>query len=158
MMASKAAQFGPERCATIEKQILLQTIDGKWREHLLTLEHLRSVVGFRGYAQRDPLNEYKTEAFQLFETMLDSLRRRRSKNSWKPPISAPVAHLRPADARPRRWSRASTKTIRPPGAIPGRNDPCPCGSGKKFKHCHGRLRLTEETVPAIDTIIAQCLD
>ena len=59
---------------SIEKQVLLQTIDGKWREHLLTLEHLRSVVGFRGYAQRDPLNEYKTEAFQLFESMLDSLR------------------------------------------------------------------------------------
>jgi hypothetical protein len=58
----------------IEKQILLQTIDQKWREHLLTLEHLRSVVGFRGYAQRDPLNEYKTESFQLFERMLDGLR------------------------------------------------------------------------------------
>ena len=57
--------------ATIEKQLLLQTIDGKWREHLLRLEHLRSVVGFRGYAQRDPLNEYKTEAFQLFESMLE---------------------------------------------------------------------------------------
>jgi preprotein translocase subunit SecA len=55
---------------SIEKQVLLQTIDGKWREHLLTLEHLRSVVGFRGYAQRDPLNEYKTEAFQLFEGLL----------------------------------------------------------------------------------------
>ena len=57
---------------SIEKQVLLQTIDAKWREHLLTLEHLRSVVGFRGYAQRDPLNEYKTESFQLFEHLLDS--------------------------------------------------------------------------------------
>ena len=73
-MASKAAQFGPEQMRSIEKQVLLQTIDQKWREHLLTLEHLRSVVGFRGYAQRDPLNEYKTESFQLFERMLDSLR------------------------------------------------------------------------------------
>jgi preprotein translocase subunit SecA len=73
-MASKAAQFGPEQMRSIEKQILLQTIDQKWREHLLTLEHLRSVVGFRGYAQRDPLNEYKTESFQLFESMLDGLR------------------------------------------------------------------------------------
>ncbi len=67
LMAEKAEAFGPETMATIEKQVLLQTIDGKWREHLLRLEHLRSVVGFRGYAQRDPLNEYKTEAFQLFE-------------------------------------------------------------------------------------------
>ena len=66
-MAEKAEHFGPENMRTIEKQILLQTIDAKWREHLLTLEHLRSVVGFRGYAQRDPLNEYKTEGFQLFE-------------------------------------------------------------------------------------------
>src|SRR6056297_491749 len=74
MMAQKAAQFGAENMRMIEKQVLLQTIDSKWRDHLLTLEHLRSVVGFRGYAQRDPLNEYKSEAFQLFESMLDSLR------------------------------------------------------------------------------------
>jgi preprotein translocase subunit SecA len=60
LMAQKAAAFGPENMRMIEKQVVLQTIDGKWREHLLRLEHLRSVVGFRGYAQRDPLNEYKT--------------------------------------------------------------------------------------------------
>ena len=67
LMDEKVAAFGPEAMRNIEKQVLLQTIDGKWREHLLRLEHLRSVVGFRGYAQRDPLNEYKTEGFQLFE-------------------------------------------------------------------------------------------
>ena len=65
-MAQKAVQFGPDTMRGIEKQLLLQTIDGKWREHLLTLEHLRSVVGFRGYAQRDPLNEYKTEGLPTF--------------------------------------------------------------------------------------------
>ncbi|MFV2038598.1 MAG: preprotein translocase subunit SecA, partial [Paracoccaceae bacterium] len=74
LMAEKAEAFGAEAMRNIEKQFLLQTIDGKWREHLLTLEHLRSVVGFRGYAQRDPLNEYKSEAFQLFENLLDTLR------------------------------------------------------------------------------------
>ena len=74
MMAEKAEAFGAETMRNIEKQLLLQTIDAKWREHLLTLEHLRSVIGFRGYAQRDPLNEYKTEAFTLFETMLNALR------------------------------------------------------------------------------------
>ncbi|MFZ8941568.1 MAG: preprotein translocase subunit SecA, partial [Gemmobacter sp.] len=74
LMAEKTAAFGPAVMRDIEKQILLQTIDGKWREHLLRLEHLRSVVGFRGYAQRDPLNEYKTEAFALFETLLEGLR------------------------------------------------------------------------------------
>ncbi len=66
-MAEKAADFGAETMRSIEKQVLLQTIDAKWREHLLTLEHLRSVIRFRGYAQRDPLNEYKTESFELFE-------------------------------------------------------------------------------------------
>ena len=70
-MAEKEAAFGPDTMRNIEKQVLLQTIDAKWREHLLRLEHLRSVVGFRGYAQRDPLNEYKTESFQLFENLLD---------------------------------------------------------------------------------------
>ncbi|MEY4982411.1 MAG: hypothetical protein RIR62_677, partial [Pseudomonadota bacterium] len=74
LMAGKTEAFGPDTMRNIEKQILLQAIDGKWREHLLRLEHLRSVVGFRGYAQRDPLSEYKNEAFTLFESMLNSLR------------------------------------------------------------------------------------
>ena len=75
LMARKAARFGPELMRAVEKQILLQTLDHLWREHLATLDHLRSVIGFRGYAQRDPLNEYKTEAFELFQTLLGSLRR-----------------------------------------------------------------------------------
>ncbi|MGB3313505.1 MAG: preprotein translocase subunit SecA, partial [Albidovulum sp.] len=74
LMSGKADAFGEDTMRQIEKQFLLQTIDTKWREHLVTLEHLRSVVGFRGYAQRDPLNEYKTEAFTLFENLLDGLR------------------------------------------------------------------------------------
>ena len=73
-MAAKAARYGAETMRQIEKQVLLQTIDQNWREHLVTLDHLRSVVGFRGYAQRDPLNEYKSEAFQLFESLLTRLR------------------------------------------------------------------------------------
>jgi len=158
MMAAKAAQFGPESMRMIEKQVLLQTIDGKWREHLLTLEHLRSVVGFRGYAQRDPLNEYKNESFQLFETMLDSLRM---------DVTKKLSQIRPmseeeqeslmrelqeqraameAAAQPETPKEATTDGA--PGFVegdpstwgnPGRNEPCPCGSGKKFKHCHGRL-------------------
>jgi preprotein translocase subunit SecA len=74
LMTQKVEAFGADTMRQIEKQFLLQTIDTKWREHLVTLEHLRSVIGFRGYAQRDPLSEYKTEAFQLFEHLLDSLR------------------------------------------------------------------------------------
>jgi len=159
MMAAKAAQFGSETMRMIEKQVLLQTIDAKWREHLLTLEHLRSVVGFRGYAQRDPLNEYKTEAFQLFQSMLDSLRA---------DVSQKLAQIRPMTEeeqtalmrdleQQRAAMEAAAKPPAPetdafPDAIPGfvesdrstwgnpgRNDPCPCGSGRKFKHCHGRL-------------------
>ncbi len=85
LMAEKAEAFGPDTMRQIEKQILLQTIDGKWREHLLTLEHLRSVVGFRGYAQRDPLNEYKTEAFQLFEVHARQSARRRDREAGSDP-------------------------------------------------------------------------
>ncbi len=161
-MAEKTEAFGAEAMRSIEKQILLQSIDGKWRDHLLTLEHLRSVIGFRGYAQKDPLNEYKTESFQLFESMLDGLRvevsqklgqvRPMSKEEQEamiqrlaeqqqaladaqrqaaeqvlgrsePPVGTPLAGFDEND--PNTWGN------------PGRNDPCPCGSGKKFKHCHG---------------------
>ena len=157
LIAQKASDFGTELMRTVEKQILLDTIDTKWREHLLTLEHLRSVVGFRGYAQRDPLNEYKTEAFQLFETLLDSLREQ---------VTHVLAHVRKRtpeeeqalqEAMKRRQSESAKAQSKSNGAAagsaaggfdendrstwgnPGRNDPCPCGNGKKFKHCHGRL-------------------
>tara|TARA_R110000851_G_scaffold179180_6_gene326188 strand:+ start:1543 stop:4239 length:2697 start_codon:yes stop_codon:yes gene_type:complete len=158
MMAAKAAQFGPDTMRMIEKQVLLQTIDGKWREHLLTLEHLRSVVGFRGYAQRDPLNEYKNEAFQLFENMLDSLRMDVTQKlaQIRPMSEAEQQQLMQEMAAQRAAMMAAADTGEPaevnenasPGfdendpatwGNPGRNDPCPCGSGKKFKHCHGRL-------------------
>ena len=156
-MADKAEKFGPETMRSIEKQLLLQTIDTKWREHLVTLEHLRSVVGFRGYAQRDPLSEYKTEAFALFGNLLDGLRTEVTQKlgqvrpltpeeqeammrqfaaqqaALQKPAEAPVAPERTPliagfdETDPKTWGN------------PGRNDPCPCGSGEKFKHCHGRL-------------------
>ncbi|MFK7868149.1 MAG: preprotein translocase subunit SecA [Roseobacter sp.] len=161
LMAEKAEAFGADNIRNIEKQILLQAIDAKWREHLLTLEHLRSVVGFRGYAQRDPLNEYKNESFQLFESMLDSLRE---------DVSQKLSQIRPmteeeqqqmidqiraqqAAATSAAVALSDTASADTPAAAdvefdendpstwgnPGRNEPCPCGSGKKFKHCHGRL-------------------
>ncbi|MCR9109585.1 MAG: preprotein translocase subunit SecA [Rhodobacteraceae bacterium] len=163
MMAKKAEAFGPDTMRQIEKQVLLQTIDSKWREHLLTLEHLRSVVGFRGYAQRDPLNEYKSEAFQLFETMLDSLREDVSKQLGQVrPMTEEEqqAMLQQLAAQQAAMTKAAeagnpqqgTPPVDQEAAIdgfdeadpstwgnPGRNDLCPCGSGKKFKHCHGRL-------------------
>ncbi|MDP5307293.1 preprotein translocase subunit SecA [Paracoccus spongiarum] len=165
-MAEKAAAFGAENMRQIEKQVLLQMIDQKWREHLVTLEHLRSVVGFRGYAQRDPLSEYKSEAFQLFETLLDGLR---------VDVTQRLAQIRPLTEAEReemlRQMAAQQKEAqahltmehgaerqsdddadRPTALVegfdeadaatwgnPSRNDPCPCGSGKKFKHCHGAI-------------------
>ena len=161
-MAAKAAQFGPEQMRSIEKQVLLQTIDAKWRDHLLTLEHLRSVVGFRGYAQRDPLNEYKTEGFQLFESMLDGLRTDvTGKLARIQPLSAEqqeqlIRQLQAQQAAAQRQLETATTSGVADAAAgpalegfvesdpttwgnPGRNDPCPCGSGKKFKHCHGRI-------------------
>jgi len=160
LMAQKAEAFGEENMRNIEKQLLLQAIDTKWRDHLLTLEHLRSVVGFRSYAQRDPLNEYKNESFQLFETMLDSLRQE---------VTQKLGQIQPMSDEQRREmmqemaarqaamqaaaSEAADEASEQAEAAvtgfdendpatwgePGRNDPCPCGSGKKFKHCHGQI-------------------
>ena len=163
MMANKTKAFGKEAMQQVEKQLLLQTIDTKWREHLITLEHLRSVVGFRGYAQRDPLNEYKNEAFQLFERLLNGLRYDVTKQlSIVRPLTdaerkTMIAKFLDGQKKPKETSKtASSKAIKsnssmplgaktPPEQMPkgwqatGRNELCPCGSGKKFKHCHGRL-------------------
>ncbi|WP_323767428.1 preprotein translocase subunit SecA [Antarctobacter sp.] len=166
LMDEKTEAFGPNTMRQIEKQVLLQAIDGKWRDHLLTLEHLRSVVGFRGYAQRDPLNEYKNESFQLFENMLDSLRETVTEQlSRVRPMSeeeqkAMVEQMRRQQEEMQRNLQQAAAAPAPAGETvapesvaaegfdendpetwgnPGRNDSCPCGSGKKFKHCHGRL-------------------
>ncbi len=153
-MAQKSEAFGDETMRSIEKQILLQTIDTKWREHLVTLEHLRSVVGFRGYAQRDPLSEYKTESFHLFETLLDGLRADVTQRLAQiRPLTAEeqaamAAQMAPPAADPSPERAVATPTPLLAGfdesdpstwGAPSRNDPCPCGSGEKFKHCHGRL-------------------
>ncbi len=156
LMAEKLEAFGPESMRNIEKQVLLQTIDAKWREHLVTLEHLRSVVGFRGHAQRDPLIEYKTEAFSLFETMLNALRADVTRKlAQVRPLTKEEQEsmLRQLALQQQAMRVAADNGGRPPEPLvegfdpadpstwgnPGRNDPCPCGSGQKFKHCHGRL-------------------
>ena len=168
VMADKVEAFGPDNMRQIEKQLLLQTIDARWREHLVTLEHLRSVIGFRGYAQRDPLSEYKTEAFSLFENLLEGLRSDvTQKLSAIRPLTAEEqeqmmqqflaqqANLRQA-ADQSETAAADTEERLAAGVVsaaaagfnaddpstwgnPSRNDPCPCGSGEKFKHCHGRM-------------------
>jgi preprotein translocase subunit SecA len=173
MMAEKAEAFGAATMANIEKQMLIQAIDTKWREHLQRLDHLRSVVNFRGYAQRDPLNEYKTEAFQLFEGLLESLREtvtqqlsrvrpvtkeeqeammrqmlaaQQSRAEGAVQVAAPAAPaVAPAEDAGQAAAPAPTRLAGFDEADPttwgnpGRNDVCPCGSGEKFKHCHGRI-------------------
>jgi preprotein translocase subunit SecA len=183
--AAKAASIGPDTYRQIEKMVLLQTLDHLWREHLVTLEHLRQVIGFRAYGQRDPLNEYKSEAFVLFESLLSRLREAttgqlmhvelappgeepaeleerelpemhahhidpmtgrdemseelamvdaaiagRGRGIREPEKRAPLQTRKAADAidpnQPATWGKTS------------RNALCPCGSGKKYKHCHGK--------------------
>jgi preprotein translocase subunit SecA len=178
--ARKEADIGPEVYRQIEKMVLLQTLDHLWREHLVTLEHLRQVIGFRAYGQRDPLNEYKSEAFVLFEAMLARLREATTGQlmhvELAPPEEQPMLqpielppmeahHADPttgfdefalADAAIAAEGRASALAERRPplqtrkGAAAvdksdpatwgkvSRNAPCPCGSGKKYKHCHGK--------------------
>jgi preprotein translocase subunit SecA len=180
---AKETEFGPEAMRQVEKMVLLHTLDHLWREHLIVMEHLRSVIGLRGYGQRDPLNEYKAESFELFETMLGNLREEvtgqlmhmhlrgmtGSPGELLEPVQLPpmqahhpdpftgedelaladaalAAGSRPAAQGPER--RAPLQTRKVAGAINpqdpstwgkvSRNAVCPCGSGKKYKHCHGR--------------------
>jgi preprotein translocase subunit SecA len=181
--AKKTVEIGAELMRHVEKQVLLQTLDHLWREHLITLEYLRKAVGLRGYAQRDPLNEYKGEALELFKAMLSKLRL---------DVTRHIMHIQLAPSQPFEMQpeplpemhgshvnpitgedefdfvEAATGTDGAPAGRAGRsggtttlrsrtkaaavdpnnpdswgkvsrNAPCPCGSGKKFKHCHGAL-------------------
>lgn len=159
-------RFGPEIMAYVERSVLLQTIDHLWREHIVNLDHLRSVVGFRGYAQRDPLQEYKSESFELFNSMMEQLREtvtaqmmrvelvRDQQPSELPEMTA--YHENPdqdgngfadaVEAAEAAADRATPLFVAPEARDPhdpdtwgkiGRNEACPCGSGKKYKHCHG---------------------
>ncbi len=154
--ADKAERFGAELMAYVERSVVLQTIDNLWREHIVNLDHLRSVVGFRGYAQRDPLQEYKAEAFELFQALLANLRDAVTTQMSRvelvreaPPAPTPPpmqAHHIDAttgedDVGEGSGVQARDRNAQDPkswGAV-GRNEPCPCGSGKKYKHCHGAL-------------------
>jgi preprotein translocase subunit SecA len=157
-LAEKTEQFGPDLMRFIEKSVLLQTLDAVWKEHLLALDQLRQGIGLRAYGQRDPLNEYKSEAFALFNAMLDDLKERVTKTVAglqmqaelaPPPMPTmfenhPEAVLEGASTAPSLMvsmdPRDEVIVSDDPttwGNTP-RNAPCPCGSGKKYKHCHGR--------------------
>ncbi|MDI6025741.1 preprotein translocase subunit SecA [Corticibacterium sp. UT-5YL-CI-8] len=163
--ADRAERFGPEVMAYVERSVVLQTLDMLWREHLVNLDHLRSVVGFRGYAQRDPLNEYKSEAFELFQSMLGNLRQAVTSQLMRVELVRQAAEAPPPEA-PETFGhhidettgedefgesgnidiQQDARVVAPEDRDPndpstwgkvGRNETCPCGSGKKFKHCHG---------------------
>jgi preprotein translocase subunit SecA len=178
-MAEKAANFGPEVMRMAEKSLLLQLLDQSWKDHLLALDHLRHGIQLRAYGQRDPLNEYKREAFEMFEGMLDRLREtvtgvlchieirtsrpedalpeRRpqpmQESRSDPALAAAGAEPELAMAggpapMPQRPAAAPMRRASPVAADPSvpeswgktsRNAPCPCGSGKKYKNCHGKL-------------------
>ena len=170
-LAAKAANVKPEMMRRIEKSMLLQLLDQSWKEHLLNLEHLRRGIGLRGLGQKNPLNEFKTEAFSMFEHMLDSLR----ENVTQALSVVEIRFEQPAPAMPKEPDTSKLKAYHPKaddgfganesdvasakaadvatkpyvkpsfdkqdpstwGKTP-RNAACPCGSGKKFKHCHGQ--------------------
>ncbi|HYF08563.1 MAG TPA: SEC-C metal-binding domain-containing protein, partial [Acetobacteraceae bacterium] len=169
--AARVATIGPELMRMVEKSLLLQVFDQVWKEHLLALDHLRQGIGLRAYGQRDPLNEYKSEAFLLFNSMLEDLRERVTsllmRVELRPeeplPMPEPVRILDMRHPDPA-MAGAELESVGGPGyeAVPmsvaparqasaavdpndpatwvntPRNAPCPCGSGKKYKHCHGR--------------------
>ena len=164
--ASRAVHVGTENMRHIEKAVILQTLDHLWREHLVTLDHLRQVVGLRGYGQRDPLQEYKQEAFSLFETMLATLRQAVTGQLMRVEIADDAPDLDdeyPSDMEFEHGDfeqdgmaaddAAAIQIVNMPFVNPddrdpedettwgkiGRNELCPCGSGKKYKHCHGAL-------------------
>jgi preprotein translocase subunit SecA len=166
--AQRVEMIGADYMKQVEKNFMLQMIDLQWREHLMHLDHLRNVIGLRGYGQRDPLNEYKVEAFSLFEGLQVDLRQNVTR--WlmtvefqfeePPPEPAPAprggyveVHMDPLTGENERFNPAGVgaeipaeeRAALPVTALPAgwqmtsRNAPCPCGSGKKFKHCHGSL-------------------
>ncbi|MEO0910475.1 MAG: SEC-C metal-binding domain-containing protein, partial [Pseudomonadota bacterium] len=141
----KFEEFGDEIAEYVEKSVMLQTLDHLWREHLVNLDHLRSVVGFRGYAQRDPLQEYKSESFELFQTMLANLRQAVTAQMMRVELvqqnelsPQELAQMQGEEEQPDDIPYVDPETIASWGRV-SRNAPCPCGSGKKYKHCHGRL-------------------
>ena len=148
LFEEKKNRYGLEIIQTIEKQVLLQTIDKSWREHLLKLEHLRSVIGFRGYAQRDPLNEYKSEAYELFEVLLQTINEDVTKfMAFFQLVDSSKIQNENSNAENAEFSynkknedieKNPQNTVNANWGKVGRNSPCPCGSGKKFKNCHGR--------------------
>ncbi|WP_114650004.1 preprotein translocase subunit SecA [Pseudothauera hydrothermalis] len=153
--AAKVAMVDPAAWRQFERNVMLQSLDAHWREHLAALDHLRQGIHLRGYAQKNPKQEYKREAFELFENLLDTVRTEVTKlllsvqvrtesqlEQAETPPEVENVQYHHADYDEALGTGASAASARQPavaGPKVGRNDPCPCGSGKKYKHCHGKL-------------------
>ncbi|MDQ6986301.1 MAG: preprotein translocase subunit SecA [Mariprofundaceae bacterium] len=146
MMQNKETQVGAESMRNFERYLVLQMLDHHWKEHLLAMDHLRQSVGLRGYAQKQPLQEYKRESFELFAGMLDRVRLETMLALHQVQVEQPVPVEEPRQETPIQYSHGAdmpeeeevTETYRRNQPKVGRNDPCPCGSGKKYKQCHGK--------------------
>ncbi len=153
--AAKVAEVDPEAWHSFERNVMLNSLDSHWREHLASLDHLRQGIHLRGYAQKNPKQEYKREAFELFEALLDSVRidvtrllltvQVRSEEQIEAAVEAHPGvenvqyHHADYDEVLADAATSKPEPVQSPLARVGRNDPCPCGSGKKYKHCHGQL-------------------
>ncbi|MEC8091847.1 MAG: preprotein translocase subunit SecA [Pseudomonadota bacterium] len=135
-MAEKAVRIGPEMMRMAEKSLLLQVLDQQWKQHLLSLEQLRQGISLRAYAQKDPLNEYKREAFTMFEGLLAGLRETVTMVLSHVEVRQPEPESAPAEQAAAAPRQAAAM---PANRKVSRNEPCPCGSGRKYKHCHGKL-------------------
>jgi preprotein translocase subunit SecA len=145
---AKLERYTPELIALGEKQVMLRVVDHSWKDHLLALDHLKEGINLRGYGQRDPLNEYKRESYELFEEMRNRVEDTITRTAFRmEPVSPEEMIERERQRRESarsalRFSAASggpdrPQTVTREGDKVGRNDPCPCGSGKKYKKCHG---------------------
>jgi preprotein translocase subunit SecA len=155
LYAEKEALVGAEGLRQFERAVMLQSLDTHWREHLSALDMLRQGIHLRGYAQKQPKQEYKREAFELFGAMLSAIKNEVTQITTTVQVRAPEdvqaveLHEAPVNVQYQHagydeaedFAEAETEVKSPARAGPkvGRNDPCPCGSGKKYKHCHGRL-------------------
>ena len=165
---ARETQFSPEVMRQLERHVFLVTVDEHWREHLHELDYLKGGIGLQAYGQRDPLVQYKKEAFGLFETMMNEVRETFVKRLFQVQLQPSAARQviseaprqpkqmiaqhaeaeafggAPVEAGPGPQSPAAAPAQRPMASAPpqralpraGRNDPCPCGSGKKYKKCH----------------------
>ena len=140
--------WGPERMRFHERMIMLQVVDAQWKDHLLTMDHLKEGIGLRGYGQRDPLVEYKRESFDMFESLMDRIEDETLRYLFLMKTPEEQEEMIRQYQRRKRREQAEMQMVgggateKPQQVIRrevkiGRNDPCPCGSGKKYKKCHG---------------------